>query len=82
MWTAVRGGAVSGRLSVPIRARLYPKLDRVTLLYLEHLARQHIRTHQDLKDEAQAARWAECGETLVDAVEAWRQVVRPHDLGW
>jgi len=56
------------------------KLDRVTLRYLEHLARVHIDDHAQLKTEAEAIAWSEHGEAICDAVDAFRKIVKPDPI--
>lgn len=55
-------------------------LDRVTLRILEGMAQEHIRKHAALQNEREAIEWAERGEKLADAVEAFRALVRPDPI--
>ena len=56
------------------------KLDRVTLRYLEYMARQHIAAHGSIKTEAEAIEWADRGESLADAIEGFRKLVMPDPI--
>lgn len=58
--------------------KLYPQLDRVTVRYLEALAREHSAAYPGTKaPDAELIAWAERGETLIEAVEAWRKLAGP-----
>ena len=58
----------------------FAKLDYVTLKYLEYQARVHIAAHDNLKTEAEAIEWADTGESLADAIDAFRAIVKPDPI--